>query len=133
YSQAEIDAIGEGTNWLDEVTRTGKIHSHQLSFSGGNEKMKYAIIGNYFNNEGIIENTDFSRYGIRINLDNSALNDRLTISSSWSINRTNSNNAPTDRGGPGGIIITALGLDPTVPVRNADGSYALASYDGRFS
>src|SRR5690606_1777754 len=89
--------------------------------------------GNYFNNEGIIENTDFSRYGIRINLDNSALDDRLTISSSWSINRTNSNNAPTDRGGPGGIIITALGLDPTVPVRNADESYALASYDGRFS
>ncbi len=52
YSQAEIDAIGEGTNWLDEVTRTGKINSHQLSFSGGSEKMKYAIIGNYFNNEG---------------------------------------------------------------------------------
>lgn len=133
YSQAEIDAIGEGTNWLDEVTRPGTINNHQLSFSGGNEKMRYAIVGNYFNNEGIIENTDFSRYGIRLNLDNSALNDRLTISSSWSFNRTNSNNAPTDQGGPGGIIITALGLDPTVPVRNPDGTYGLASYDGRFA
>ncbi len=133
YSQAEIDAIGEGTNWLDEVTRPGSINSHQLGFSGGSDKMRYAITGNYFNNQGILKNTDFSRYGIRLNLDNNALNDRLTINSSWSFNRTNSNNAPTDQGGPGGIIITALGLDPTVPVRNTDGTYGLASYDGRFS
>lgn len=132
YSQEEIDAIGEGTDWLDEVTRPGSINNHQLSFSGGNEKMRYAIVGNYFDNEGIIENTNFSRYGIRLNLDNNALNDRLIINSSWSFNRTNSNNAPTDQGGPGGIIITALGLDPSIPVRNEDGTYALASYDGRF-
>lgn len=132
YSQEEIDAIGEGTNWLEEVTRPGSINNHQLSFSGGNENMRYALVGNYFNNQGIIENTNFSRYGIRLNLDNDALNDRLLISSSWSYNRTNSNNAPTDRGGPGGIIITALGLDPTVPVRNDEGEFALASYDGRF-
>lgn len=132
YSQEEIDAIGEGTDWLDEVTRPGSINNHQLSFSGGNEKMRYAIVGNYFDNQGIIENTNFSRYGIRLNLDNNALNDHLIINSSWSFNRTNSNNAPTDQGGPGGIIITALGLDPTVPVRNEDGTYALASYDGRF-
>lgn len=132
YSQEEIDAIGEGTNWLDEVTRPGSINNHQLSFTGGSEKMRYAVIGNYFNNKGIIENTNFSRYGIRLNLDNNALNDRLVINSSWSFNRTSSNNAPTDQGGPGGIIITALGLDPSVPVRNEDGTYALASYDGRF-
>ncbi|WP_234364043.1 SusC/RagA family TonB-linked outer membrane protein [Lunatibacter salilacus] len=132
YTQTEIEAIGEGTNWLNEVTRTGMISSHQLSFTGGNEKTQYAVVGNYFENEGIIKNTDFKRYGVRLNLDNKALDDRLTINSSWSINRTESNNAPTDRGGPGGIIITSLGLDPTVPVRNVDGTYALASYDGRF-
>ena len=132
YSQAEIDAIGEGTNWLDEVTRPGRINSHQLSFSGGNENMRYALIGSYFNNKGIIKNTDFSRYGLRLNLDNDAFDDRLKINSSWSFNRTNSNNAPTDRGGPGGIIITALGLDPTVPVLDGNGDFELASYDGRF-
>ncbi|MEQ8420048.1 MAG: TonB-dependent receptor [Arenibacter algicola] len=133
YSQAQIDAFGEGTNWLDEVTRVGIIQNHQLTFSGGNENSQYALTGNYHENDGIVKNTDFQRYGIRLNLDNKALNDFVNISSSWAINRTESNNAPTDRGGPGGIIITALGLDPTVPVRNEDGTYALASYDGRFS
>ncbi|MDN5212729.1 TonB-dependent receptor [Fulvivirgaceae bacterium BMA12] len=132
YTPAEIDAIGEGTDWLDEILQTGMIHNHQLSFSGGSEKTRYALIGNFHQNEGIIKETDFRRFGIRLNLDNQVLNDRLTISSSWSFNRTTSNNAPTDRGGPGGIIITALGLDPTIPVRNADGEFNLASYDGRF-
>ncbi|WKN43728.1 SusC/RagA family TonB-linked outer membrane protein [Tunicatimonas pelagia] len=132
YSPAEIEAIGAGTNWFDEVTRNGRIDNHQLSFSGGSENARYAIIGSYFNNEGIIKNTDFTRYGLRLNVDNNLINDRLTMSSSWSYNRTTSNNAPTDRGGPGGLLITALGLDPTIPVRNNDGTFALASYDGRF-
>lgn len=133
YSQAEIDSFGEGTNWFDEVTRAGSIQNHQLTFTGGNEATRYAISGNYHENQGILKNTDFTRYGIRLNLDNTALNGFLNISSSWAFNRTVSNNAPTDRGGPGGIIITALGLDPTVPVRDAEGQFALASYDGRFS
>lgn len=132
YSQAEIDEIGEGTDWLDEVLRTGMIHNHQLSFTGGSEKTKYAVMANYHENEGIIKNTDFTRAGIRLNLDNNALNDRLAINSSWAFNRTISNNAPTDNGGPGGTIITALGLDPTIPVRNENGEFNLASYDGRF-
>lgn len=133
YSPTEIEAYGAGTNWLDEVTRAGSIQNHQLTFSGGNEDSRYALTGNYHKNNGIIKNTDFERFGVRLNLDNNALNDVLNISSSWAYSRTISNNAPTDRGGPGGIIITALGLDPTVPVRNTDGTYALASYDGRFS
>lgn len=133
YSEEEINAMGEGTNWLNEIIQTGAINSHQLTFSGGSDKNRYAIVGNYFKNNGIIKYTDFERYGIRLNLDNSAWNGRLMINSSWSYNRTQSNNAPTDRGGPGGIIITALGLDPSVPVRDAEGEYALASYDGRFN
>lgn len=133
YSGPEMDAIGEGTDWMEEILQTGMMQNHQLSFTGGNEATKYAVIGNFHENEGIIKGTDFSRLGIRLNLDNNALNDRLVINSSWSYNRSVSNNAPTDRGGPGGLIITALGLDPTIPVRNDDGAYNLSSYDGRFA
>ncbi|MFI8378173.1 SusC/RagA family TonB-linked outer membrane protein [Leeuwenhoekiella sp. NPDC079379] len=133
YTQEQIDSFGEGTNWIDEVTRTGIIQNHQLTFSGGSENNRFALTGNYHDNNGIIKETNYKRYGIRINVDNKALNDFIDVSSSWTYNRAISNNAPTDGGGPGGIIITALGLDPTVPVRNEDGSYALASYDGRFA
>ncbi len=133
FTDAQLNEIGQGTNWVDAITRTGGLSNHQLSFTGGNKSMRYAVVGNYLGNQGIIKNTDFKRYGFRLNLDNDFLNGRATLSNSWSYNRTSSSNVPTDRGGPGGIIITALGLDPTVPVYNDNGQYNYPSYDQRFN
>jgi TonB-linked SusC/RagA family outer membrane protein len=132
YTDAQINEIGVGTNWWDVVSRTGGLSSHQLSFTGGNKGMRYAFVGNYLDNKGIIKNTDFNRYGFRMNLDNDFLNGKATLTNSWSFNRSGSSNVPTDRGGPGGIVISALGLDPTGPVYDQNGGYRYASYDQRF-
>ena len=133
YSDAQITSAGAGTNWLDEILRQGKIQNHQLTFTGGTANMRYAFSGNYLDNEGIILNTNFKRYGFRMNLDNDFLNGKAKMSNSWSFSRMTSSNVPTDRGGPGGIIITSLGLDPTVPVKDQNGAYNYPSYDGRFN
>ena len=133
FTDTQINQIGQGTNWMDVISRTGSLSNHQLSFTGGNKSMRYAVVGNYVENKGVITNTFFKRYGFRLNLDNDFLNGRATLSNSWSYNRTGNSNVPTDRGGPGGIIITALGLDPTVPVYNANGNYNYPSYDQRFN
>ena len=134
FSEAEIAALGEGTNWMDEVVRTGRIQNHQVAISGGTKDSRYAFTGNYFENEGIVKGSGFERYGARLNLDNNLLDDFLTLTASLSFNRTISQNQSTDRQTPGdgGIIINALGLDPTVPVRDSNGNFLLASYDGRF-
>lgn len=133
YTDAQINQIGEGTNWLNAITRTGALSNHQLSFTGGTKGMRYAFVGNYLDNPGIVKNTFFKRYGFRLNLDNDFLNGRATLSNSWSYNRTGSSNVATDRGGPGGIIITALGLDPTVAIYDQNGNYNYPSYDQRFN
>lgn len=133
YTDAQISQIGAGTNWMDVVSQSGRLSNHQLSFTGGTKSMRYAFVGNYLDNKGIIQNTFFRRYGFRMNLDNDFLNGKATLSNSWSYNRTGSSNVPTDRGGPGGIIITALGLDPTIPVYNQSGQYNYPSYDQRFT
>ena len=133
YTEDQINSFGAGTNWMDAILRTGRIWNNQLSITGGNQSSRYAVIGNYLENEGVIINTNFKRYGLRLNLDNDLLKGKATLSNSWSFARTVSNNVPTDRGGPGGIIITALGLDPTVPVYDANGNYNYPLYDGRFT
>ncbi|CAN5269045.1 TonB-dependent receptor [soil metagenome] len=133
FTDAQISQIGQGTNWMDAITQTGGLSSHQLSFTGGNKGMRYAFVGNYLDNKGIVKNTFFKRYGFRLNLDNDFLNGRATLSNSWSDNRTGSSNVATDRGGPGGIVITALGLDPTVAVYDQNGAYNYPSYDQRFN
>ncbi|GFR80789.1 TonB-linked outer membrane protein, SusC/RagA family [Elysia marginata] len=134
FSNVDIEKLGKGTNWLEEITQIAPIQNHQLSISGGNAKNKYAISGNYFGNEGILKHTYFDRYSIRLNLDNSLLDNRVKVASSWTFSHTKSNNAPTDRKSPveGGIVLTALGLNPTEPIRDKQGKYNLVDYDGRF-
>jgi TonB-linked SusC/RagA family outer membrane protein len=133
YTEEQVNAFGKGTNWMDAISRTGGIWNNQLSVSGGSNNSRYAVMGNYMDNQGVIINTDFKRYGLRLNLDNTLFDGKVTFSNSWNLARTISNNVPTDRGGPGGIIITALGLDPTVPVYNDLGDYNYPLYDGRFT
>ncbi len=133
FTDAQISQIGAGTNWLDAISQTGGLSNHQLSFTGGSKSMRYAFVTNYLDNKGVVKNTFFKRYGFRLNLDNDFLNGRATLSNSWSYNRTGSSNVATDRGGPGGIVITALGLDPTVAIYDQNGDYNYPSYDQRFN
>jgi TonB-dependent starch-binding outer membrane protein SusC len=124
--------FGEGTNWFDVITRTGAIASHNLTLSGGTDRTQFAIAGGYFRNDGIVRNTYFERYNLRVNVDSRFLNDKLRVGTSTFFSRTGANNAATDRGGPGGAVITALGQSPLGPTYKADGSYDLQPYDGRF-
>ncbi|GAB3643129.1 SusC/RagA family TonB-linked outer membrane protein [Spirosoma arcticum] len=127
------EQLGEGTNWMDEISRTGGIANHNLTLSGGTEKTQFAIAGGYFKNTGIIKNTDFERLSLRLNLDSRFLSDKLRVGTSMFFSRSVTNSVATDRGGPGSAaIITALGQSPISPVYNADGSYFLEPYDGRF-
>ncbi|MEM8510542.1 MAG: carboxypeptidase-like regulatory domain-containing protein, partial [Bacteroidota bacterium] len=52
YRQAINPAYEQGpaeTDWQDLIYTTGSISNHQLSFSGGSEKINYYVSGNYFN------------------------------------------------------------------------------------
>lgn len=62
-------ALGEGTNWQDELFRLGVGHSHQLSASGGDEKTQYSLSVGYLGQNGIIQNTDYNRINGRVNLE----------------------------------------------------------------
>lgn len=55
------------SSWNDGVFRTANTMNHNLSASGGTEKIQSFISFNYANNPGIIENTAYSRYSIRAN------------------------------------------------------------------
>lgn len=69
---------GVSTNWLGEVLQTGAQQDHQLSIRGGNESVRYYLSGGYFDEQGLIRNSDFSRYSLRVNVD-AILSDKLTV------------------------------------------------------
>jgi len=69
YSK-NLNYLGEGTDWQDEIFQTALGHQHQLSISGGSEKTQYAYSFGYLNQEGVVLNTEYERFNGRINLEN---------------------------------------------------------------
>lgn len=69
---------GINTDWTDVFFRDGTTMSHELNFSGGNEKTRYYVSTNIFGQEGISERSSLDRYTLRLNLDYQA-NDNLEV------------------------------------------------------
>ncbi|WP_316735512.1 SusC/RagA family TonB-linked outer membrane protein [Pedobacter aquatilis] len=56
-------------NYQDYIFRTGYGTDNTVSISGGTDNTKFYTSASYFTNQGIIKNTDFSRYNLRANVD----------------------------------------------------------------
>ncbi|MDR1632588.1 MAG: TonB-dependent receptor [Dysgonamonadaceae bacterium] len=57
------------TDWQDAVLQTGVRQVHEISISGGDDKTRYLLSGNYTDQKGIILNSGYENYSGRINLD----------------------------------------------------------------
>lgn len=117
--------LGEGTDWQDAITRNAPIQDHQLGVAGGSEKSRYAVSLGYYGQDGIVLNSDFKRYSVRVNLD-SDVSSRLKIGLSSQGVYTTGNNARTEVSGNtayNSLIPAALNYSPTFPIFNKDGSY----------
>ncbi|MCC5931408.1 MAG: TonB-dependent receptor [Cyclobacteriaceae bacterium] len=116
YSEAEINAIGEGTNWQNEIFRRAPVQNHQLSFSDGTAKGNYYVGLNYFDQDGIVNTSGYKKYNARINVQ-SMPSDKLTIGTSMNFTHEKFNNilfsnAANENAGP---INSAIQFDPTLP------------------
>lgn len=132
YTDTDIDALGEGTDWQSAVLRTTISHTHNLSISGGDDRTRYLVAGNIVRQEGILLNTGYQRNGLRVNIDRN-INNKLTIGATTNISRNSQDGLTTTTGvsfnsSPfqGGItnsLTYALLMPPVVPIYKSDGSY----------
>lgn len=64
------EGLTDQTDWFKETYRTGVTQNYQLSFSNGNDKMKYYVSGGYTKEDGVIKVAFYERYNMRVNLEN---------------------------------------------------------------
>lgn len=110
--------LGSGTDWQNELFRVAPMANYQLSISGGNDKTKYSISGGYFNQNGIIINSNFRRYTFRANLEQK-VTDYLSAGVSLTYSNIASNGVLTTSGDGTiipGVINSALLFNPILPV-----------------
>lgn len=105
------------TDWMKEITRTAYTNNHDLALSGGTSSLSYRGSLNYIKREGIVNNTGFERVTGRINLDQKAIDNKLSVQYNLAITTTNSDLSNDD------VVNRALLFLPTLPVHNPDGSY----------
>lgn len=63
------EALGRGTNWVDELFKTGSMQNYSLSYSGGTEKNHYYVSGGFLKQSGVIRSVDYHRFTLQINGD----------------------------------------------------------------
>ncbi len=79
---------GGGTDWQDELFKTGTAHNHNLLFMGGSDKTKYSASLGYMKQDGVMQGAEYERIGGRVYLE-SAVKDWLKVGGDARINRHN--------------------------------------------
>jgi TonB-linked SusC/RagA family outer membrane protein len=122
------EQYGEGYDWYDIMFRKANIQNYNLSLSGGTDKLSVSAVAGYFNQEGILINSGYERFSVRVNTEYK-LNDRIRMG--FNISPTmNKRFSPTTDGifFSGALLSNALQTWPIVPYKNEDGTLPLIGF-----
>lgn len=106
------------TNWADQVYHNALLQNYNLSVSKGSENGSSTFSFNYFDQDGLIKNTNFTRFNGRVNSDYNFLNNRIRVGENLNISKWN------EKVKPGGIEELAIAQHPIIPVYDIFGGYA---------
>lgn len=113
---ANPSELGAGTDWMDELLRTGVMQNYTVSYSGGNEKSHYYVSGGFLDQSGIVKSVNYRRFTFQSNSDAQVLK-WLKFSNNITFS------ADTKKSGSYNIGDTLKAL-PIYPVKNEDGSWS---------
>lgn len=127
FTQSQIDNfVGEGTDWMKEVTRTGVVNEHNLSVTAGGKTTKTLFSLSYYDHQGLVKNNSMNRITGRLNVDQDfGKYIKGGINSSFS--QIKYNDVPTgdSRQEKSAVLYSAMTFIPTVPVRDANGDFSV--------
>ncbi len=114
-----LDDKGADTDWQKVIMRKAYTPNHNLTMSGGADKLTHFASFGLQKQQGIIKTNDLDRYSARFNATQKFLNDRLIVDVNLSANSTKNR-----RPNIGSAIGDALSNNPTFPAYDAQGEIA---------
>ncbi|WP_143308936.1 SusC/RagA family TonB-linked outer membrane protein [Chitinophaga vietnamensis] len=109
------------TDWQRALLRSGSVTNADASLRGGNARSNYMFSAGYYDEKGLIVNTYFKRYSVRINSEHK-LGKRFKIGENLQLTYRENNGFDT-YSSQTGLIFSALRFNPAIPVHNPDGSW----------
>ena len=118
-----VSGLGKGTNWQNEIFSTSvPIINHDISFSGGSDKITYAVSGSHLDQEGIIggSKSGFLRNTARVSL-GADITDKLKLKTN--VIYTYFNRKSLNERGLGSVLFNALNTPATLNPYDANGDF----------
>jgi TonB-linked SusC/RagA family outer membrane protein len=118
----EPAALGEGTDWQDEVYRSAPVANYSLSANGGSEQYSYNFSANYFDQDGIVENSHFDKLTLRLNAEYK-LNPHIKIGHNLSYTTAREQVAPD-------VVNSAYRMPPVFAEKDSLGNFSDPTFFG---
>ncbi|MDI6031629.1 TonB-dependent receptor [Flavobacterium sp. LB2P84] len=118
-----VSGLGKGTNWQNEVFSTSvPIINHDISFSGGSDKITYAVSGSHLDQEGIIgeSKSGFLRNTARVSV-GADVTEKLKLKTN--VIYTYFNRKSLNESGLGSVLFNALNTPSTLIPYDANGDF----------
>jgi TonB-linked SusC/RagA family outer membrane protein len=109
------------TDWQRAIMKTGHVTNGDINITGGNVVSNYYFSTAIYNEDGIIDKSNFKRFSTRINSEHKVTN-WLKLGENIQLSYAN-NNGFDNNNSQTGLIFSALRFNPAIPLVNADGSY----------
>lgn len=117
YDKGPQDFIGDNNNWQDRIFRSGLYQNYSVNINGGTDAGTHSITFNYLDQEGTIQNSDYNRFGLGLNLGrNISKTFKIGTSTSLASTLTNGVKTGTDKSdaASAGVIRSALTFPSTI-------------------
>ena len=112
----------EGTDWWDETYDPAPIQSHQISANGASDVSKYSVGFNYFDQDGMMPYTNYTRYTVRANTE-FTVKDRIRIGENMQIGYNDFKGIRSGEGGGESLVLNSVRLMPFIPVYDLKGGW----------
>ncbi len=109
--------FGGSTDWQDQVFRKGITKEHNLAFGAGDAAGSYRFSVGLLDQDGIVRNSNVTRYNARFNADRKFLDNKLKVGVQATISNNIDKGVPiSDNGGfEGDLLGAVLKSNPTLP------------------
>lgn len=111
---------GKNNDWYGALLQTAPIQSYNLAISTGTDKLSASVMAGYFDQEGIVLNTKYKRYSLRMNMDYN-ISDKVKIGFNLAPSYIYDNQPRTDGDRGSGLLFDALHTWPIMPIYDSAG------------
>lgn len=124
FTETELSEL-PNIDHQNEVYGLGNVTDVSVSVSGGTDKNKYFVSGQFFDQEGVFPGTGYQKGSININFEQK-ITEKILLNTNAKIFNSVANGSLIG-GYSGGLIRNTLSWVPTAPMVREDGSYVFVN------